>query len=236
MAYLYLIPSTLGESEIDQVLPLGNIHLLSDTRHYIVENIRTARRFLKRCNREIDIDKLQFYELNKRTDPAVLNQYLQALRNGENVGVISEAGCPGVADPGADVVRLAHEQGLQIRPLVGPSSILLAMMASGLNGQNFAFVGYLPVKTPERGKRIKQLESRVYTEQQTQLFIETPYRNMQLWEDLVQSCRPDTLLCVAANLTEPNEYIRTMPMAEWKKHKPDLHKKPTLFLIGSPAR
>ena len=184
-AALYLIPVTLGDTPISNVLPSYNKEIILGIRHFIVEELRTARRFLKAVEKSIDIDSLTFYEMGKHADVSRFNQYLEPLRKGQSVGVISEAGCPAVADPGADVVAIAQREGLRVVPLVGPSSILLAVMASGFNGQSFAFHGYLPIDAGARTKRLKQLESRSAAEHQTQLFIETPYRNEKLMADLL---------------------------------------------------
>lgn len=230
-ASLYLIPVTLGETEHRRVLPDYNRDVILGIRHFIVENVRTARRFLKKTAPEIVIDDLSFYELNKHTSPEQLTGYLAPLAKGESVGVISEAGCPAIADPGADIVAIAQRKKYPVVPLVGPSSILLALMGSGFNGQSFAFHGYLPIDGGERIQAIKRFESRIYTEHQTQLFIETPYRNNKLAEDLIQTCRPSTLLCIASNVTCDDEYIHTRLVGEWKGKLPDLNKKPTLFLI-----
>ena len=232
MAKLYLIPNVLSEGDWQNVLPAQIHPILTNTKYFIVENIRTARRFMKQVNREIIIDECTFYELNKRTKSSELPSFLKQLTRGFDVGVISEAGCPGVADPGADVVRIAHQKGFQVVPIVGPSSILLALMASGLNGQNFAFVGYLPVKPNERVREIATLEKRIRNNRQTQIFIETPYRNNQLISDLLKTCSPSTLLCIAANITGENEFIATKTIQEWKKEVPELHKIPVIFLIG----
>lgn len=232
MAALYLVPNVLAEGDWQQVLPAQIHPILTETRYFIVENIRTARRFMKQVNSDINIDDCTFYEINKRTKPQDLPLYLKPLVDGNNVAVISEAGCPGVADPGADVVRMAHQRGMKVIPIVGPSSILLALMASGLNGQNFAFKGYLPVKPNERSKEITLLEKRIRGEKQTQIFIETPYRNNQLIGDLLKTCAPSTLLCIAANITGENEFIQTKTIQEWKGKTPDLHKQPVIFLLG----
>lgn len=232
MAVLYLVPNVLAEGDWQNVLPAGVFPVLTNTRFFIVENMRTARRFMKMVNREIDIDVCTFYEINKRTDPKDLPRFLAPLEKGNDVAVISEAGCPGVADPGADVVRIAHQKGYRVVPLVGPSSILLALMASGLNGQDFAFRGYLPVKPNERSRELAALDKKVKASQQTQIFIETPYRNNQLVEDILKSCSPTTLLCIAANITGEKEFIRTMSIQQWKGKVPDLHKQPVIFLLG----
>ncbi|WP_372776766.1 SAM-dependent methyltransferase [Mangrovibacterium sp.] len=232
MANLYLIPITLGESELNTVIPVSHRETILSISHFIVENIRTARRFLKQVDREIDIDSLHFYELNKHTDKNQLQAYLEPVKQNFHIGIMSEAGCPGVADPGADVVRIAHEKNIKVIPLVGPSSILLAMMASGMNGQNFAFNGYLPIKKDEKSRQISFLEKRIYSENQSQLFIEAPYRNMQLLEDLLQTCQPHTKLCIACDLTLETEYIKTQTIAEWKRSKPDIQKRPSIFVLG----
>lgn len=229
---LYLIPVTLGETEISQVLPAYNHDIIVEIKHFIVENIRSARRFLKKVEKSIDIDELTFYELNRHTDRKVIGQYLDALRDGKPIGIISEAGCPAVADPGADVVAIAQQKGFKVVPLVGPSSIIMSVMASGFNGQSFAFNGYLPVEGPQRVKALKKLETKVYNEDQTQLFIETPYRNAKMFETITNSLRPQTKLCVAAGITCPEEYIKTLTIEKWKKEKfPDLGKVPAIFLI-----
>lgn len=233
MAALYLVPNILAEGNWQHVLPAQIHSILTETRFFIVENIRTARRFMKQVNREINIDECTFYEINKRTKLQDLPRFLKPLGDGNNIAVISEAGCPGVADPGADVVKIAHQRGFKVVPIVGPSSILLALMASGLNGQNFAFKGYLPVKPNERVKEISALEKRIKSEKQTQIFIETPYRNNQLIADLVKTCSPSTFLCIAANITGESEYIVTQTIQEWKGKTPDLHKQPVIFLLGN---
>lgn len=232
---LYLIPVTLGDTEINRVIPPYNTEIVNGLRYFIVENVRSARRFLKKCNPEIDIDAVTFYELNKHTDKNQIASYLLPLKSGESIGVISEAGCPAVADPGADVVSIAGQEGYRIVPLVGPSSMLLAVMASGFNGQSFAFHGYLPIDAAERLKKLKQLEARAYNEDQTQLFIETPYRNQKLAEDILLHCKPQTRLCIAMNISCSDEYIATKPMKAWKGKLPDMHKKPCVFLIYRPT-
>lgn len=230
-ASLFLIPVPLGDTEIRKVLPDYNRDVILGIRHFVVENVRTARRFLKKTDPAIVIDELTFYELNKHTSPEQVAGYLEPLARGESVGVISEAGCPAVADPGADVVAIAQRKNYPVVPLVGPSSILMSVMGSGFNGQSFAFHGYLPIDGAERTQMIKKLESRIYTENQTQLFIETPYRNQKLVEELIKTCKPSTRLCIASNITCDDEYIRTRPVKEWSGKLPDLNKKPTIFLI-----
>lgn len=230
-ASLFLIPVTLGDTEHRRVLPEYNLEVIRGIRHFVVENVRTARRFLKKADPAIVIDDLTFYELNKHTSPEVVVGYLAPLAKGESVGVISEAGCPAVADPGADVVAIAQRKRYPVVPLVGPSSIILSVMASGFNGQSFAFHGYLPIDANERMNVIKKLEGRIYSENQTQLFIETPYRNQKLVEELIKLCRPSTKLCIASNITCADEFIQTRPVKDWAGKVPDLAKKPTIFLI-----
>lgn len=228
---LYLIPVTLGDNFPERVLPDYNTSIINELRYFIVENVRSARRFLKQCNQAINIDALTFYELNKHTHAEELTGFLQPLHAGNSIGVISEAGCPAIADPGADVVALAQRQGFRVKPLVGPSSILLALMASGFNGQSFAFHGYLPIDSAARSRKIKQLETMACSENQTQIFIETPYRNNKLAQELVKTCKPQTRLCIAMNISFDDEYIVTKTMKQWKNSLPELHKKPTVFLI-----
>ena len=228
---LYLIPNLLGETPVEQVLPAHNHEIIMGIRHFIVEDVRTARRFLKQIDRSIDIDQLTFYTLNKHTKPEEISGMLQPLEQGNPMGVISEAGCPAVADPGADVIAIAQRKSLKVVPLVGPSSIILAVMGSGFNGQSFAFNGYLPIDPDERIKTLKRLEQRAYTENQTQLFIETPYRNAKMMADILNACRPQTRLCIAAGLTSFDEYIRTRTIKEWRGQLPDLSKIPCIFLI-----
>ena len=228
---LYLIPNLLGETPVEQVLPPYNREIILGIRHFIVEDVRTARRFLKLVDRSIDIDQLTFYTLNKHTNPEEVTSMLKPLEEGSPMGVISEAGCPAVADPGADVVAIAQRKGLQVVPLVGPSSIILAVMGSGFNGQSFAFNGYLPIEPDDRIKTLKKLEQRAYTENQTQLFIETPYRNAKMMADILKACRPQTHLCIAAGLTTKDEYIKTRTIKEWGGKLPQIDKIPCIFLI-----
>ena len=231
---LYLIPVTLGETPIEQVLPSYNHEVIMGIRHFIVEEIRSARRFLRKTDREFPIDDCTFCEMGKHADEKQFSTYLQPLREGKPVGVISEAGCPAVADPGADIVRIAQREGLRVVPLVGPNSMIMAVMSSGLGGQSFAFNGYLPVEPSDRVKRLKALESRAWTEGQTQLFIETPFRNQKMFLSLLSTLRPQTRLCIAAGITTADEYIRTLRISEWKKEVlPDLSKVPTIFLINN---
>ena len=228
---LYLLPVTLGDTTTEKVLPSHNKEIILGIKHFIVEDVRSARRFLKKVDHDINIDELSFYPLNKHTSPEMISSYLDPLIKGSSMGVISEAGCPAVADPGADVVAIAQRKNLKVVPLVGPSSIILSVMGSGFNGQSFAFHGYLPIEPGDRIKRIKELESRIYTENQTQLFIETPYRNHKMMEDIIKTCKPTTKLCIAANITCEGEYIKTKTVQEWKGKLPDLNKIPCIFLI-----
>lgn len=230
-AALYLLPVTLGATPLDRVLPQHNIEIIKEIRHFIVEDVRSARRFLRQADAQFDIDGSTFFELNKHTSPNDIAGYLAPLAQGKPMGVISEAGCPAVADPGADVVAIAQRKGLKVVPLVGPSSIILSVMASGFNGQSFAFHGYLPIKPDERARKLKQLEQRVYSEEQTQLFIETPYRNGKMIEDIIKNCRPQTKLCIAANLTCDDEFVRTRTVKDWRGKAPDLSKIPCIFLL-----
>jgi 16S rRNA (cytidine1402-2'-O)-methyltransferase len=243
---LYLIPNTLGQSETEHEEPLAHVipqHVQAITAqldYFIAENAKTTRAFLKLVGTANTLAKpiqeIRIEELNVNTDAQTLPALLAPLLAGQDGGLISEAGVPAVADPGANLVRLAHAQGIQVKPLVGPSSLLLAVMASGLNGQSFAFNGYLPIDAGARSKRIKQLEERSRLEKQTQFFIETPYRNAGLLEILATSCHPNTLICIATDLTLPSESVRTQTTAKWKAElasgkAPDFHKKPTVFLL-----
>lgn len=231
---LYLIPVTISNAPLCDTLPAGNLEILKQLRHIIVENVRTARRFLKRCDPGFDIGSVTFYELNRHTDPAEVSGYLEPLRKGEAVGVMSEAGCPAVADPGALPVSIAQSEGLRVIPLVGPSSILMALMASGFNGQGFSFNGYLPVDEKERERKIRDLENASRKNDMTQIFIETPYRNNRMVESLAKTLRGDTLICVACDITDPeNETIMTMPASKWKNARYDYNKKPAIFLLYS---
>lgn len=230
---LFLIPVELGDTPQERVLPAYNREVILKIRHFIVEEVRSARRFLKRVDRDINIDELTFYPMGKHADAALFAKYLKPLEAGESVGVISEAGCPAVADPGADMVAIAQRKGFKVVPLVGPSSMILAVMASGLNGQSFAFHGYLPIDPADRIKRLKQLEERAVREHQTQLFIETPYRNAKLFATLCQTLRPQTRLCIAAGITTDDEWICTRTVADWRRSTlPDLSKIPAIFLFG----
>jgi 16S rRNA (cytidine1402-2'-O)-methyltransferase len=229
---LYLIPAPLGES-VYLPVPAYVVDIVHSLEVFIVEKGKTARQYLKHLQTPIAFQDMTFFELNKFTDLKDLPSFLApALELGKNVGLMSEAGCPGVADPGADVIKLAHELNLEVVPLVGPSSILLALMASGLNGQTFAFQGYLPIKIPERSKRIQQLEQVAKRLNQTQIFIETPYRNNAFLSDLLKNLNPDTLLCVATDLTLPTQFIKTKTVFSWKNSElPNLDKRPAIFLF-----
>jgi 16S rRNA (cytidine1402-2'-O)-methyltransferase len=242
---LYLVPNTLGPLEaaphaLSHILPEQVQDIASKLEYFVAENAKTARAFLKLV--AIDhplarpLQEIKISELNVNTPPAALSALLAPLLEGHDAGLVSEAGVPAVADPGADLVRLAHQHGIPVRPLVGPSSLLLAVMASGLNGQSFAFNGYLPTDPAQRSKRIQQLEQRSRAEKQTQLLIETPYRNAAMLEALVSACQPGTLVCVATDLSLPTESVRTLSAAKWKaalaaNKGPDFHKKPTVFLL-----
>jgi 16S rRNA (cytidine1402-2'-O)-methyltransferase len=232
-AILYLLPSPLGDTALDVVLPSYNSLIINRIRKFIVEDLRTARRFLKRVNKDFPIDDCTFFELNEHTvDSFDYQIILQLLLDGEDVGLLSDAGLPCVADPGNRIVLLAHEHKITVSPLVGPSSLMLALMASGLNGQNFAFWGYLPAHKAQLPAVVKKAETVSAKLSQTQIFIETPYRNHQLLETLLNTCKPDTLITVAVELTLPSQYIHTQSIREWKKQKiPLLHKKPAVFLL-----
>lgn len=230
---LYLIPVALGDSPLDRMLPPYNRSVILSLRHFIVENERSARRFLKQVEPGIGIDLLDFSVLNRHTAAEGLGELLLPMERGLSVGLLSEAGCPAVADPGADVVAMAQRRGFRVEPLVGPSSILLALMASGLNGQQFAFHGYLPVEGQRRRSALKRLEREMGAEGRTQLFIETPYRNRQLLLDILAVCRPETRLCVAADITLPTEEIRTRRVAEWRREVPELGKRLCIFAMGA---
>ena len=229
---LYLIPTTLGDDSPFKVLPADIKPLVQSIKYYFVENERTARRFLKKIDADINIDELTFREINKRTRHDDLVTFFQHANEGNDIGVISEAGCPGVADPGAEAVKVAHEKEIIVKPLVGPSSILLSLMASGMNGQSFTFVGYIPIKQPSRGKTLHFMEQQALKYDQTQIFIETPYRNNSLLEELAKTLNNNTRLCVACDITLDTEFIVTKTIREWKKALPDLHKRPAIFLIG----
>lgn len=231
---LYLIPVEISEAAAEYSIPAGNMHIVREIRTFIVENLRTARRCLRRWDPEFPIDDCTFHQLNRHTPKEEVSGFLDALRKGEPVGVMSEAGCPGVADPGADVAAIAQSEGRKVVPLVGPSSILLSLMGSGFNGQGFAFHGYLPVHDDEKTRVVKELENRCRRSSQTQIFIETPYRNNKLIDFLARTLRPDTLLCVASDITDPEkEQIVTKKASAWRNNKTDYGKRPAIFLIGT---
>jgi 16S rRNA (cytidine1402-2'-O)-methyltransferase len=228
---LFLIPTVLAEGTGPAVLPGQVADSLGRLSYFIVENARTARRFIKSVVPERVIEELQITVIDKDSSAAEVKKALQPVLEGLDAGILSEAGCPGVADPGAEVVKYAHLQGIRVVPLVGPSAILLALMGSGFNGQSFAFHGYLPIEKRDRTQAIRHLEKEMLTKDQTQIFMETPYRNQQLLADLMQNLAPSTRLCIAANITAPEELIRTDSVANWKKKLPELHKQPAVFLI-----
>ena len=228
---LYLIPCTLGESNPFHVLPTQVKTIIDSLDTFVVENSKAARKFIKSIAPEKQQSSLTLFELNKFTEAADLPNFIQPCLEGKTIGLISDAGCPGIADPGADVVSLAHKNDIQVVPLVGPSSILLAMMASGMNGQSFAFNGYLPIDKGERKAELKRLERLSFEHNQTQSFIETPYRNNKLLEDLCNTLSENTEICVACDITLPTELIKTKTVNQWKKNSVDLHKRPTLFII-----
>lgn len=233
-AGLYLIPTQLSDVALDRVLPMHNIDVVREIRYFVVESLRSARRFLKKCDRNIDIDSLTMNELNEHTDlkdTAALEAMLEPISRGEAVGVISDAGCPAVADPGADLVAIAQRRGYKVFPLVGPSSILMSLMASGFNGQRFAFEGYLPVDGHARQARLKEMTRRIEREHQTQIFIEAPYRNNQLIADLASQLSASMRLCVASDITGENQSIVTRTIGQWRQAQYDYHKIPTIFLL-----
>lgn len=228
---LYLIPTTLGDNEPLEVLPYSVKTAIENLTYFIVENEKTARRFIKRITPRKSQPSLQILKLDKYAEELEVRTYLDVCETGNSVGLLSEAGVPGIADPGAEIVKMAHEKGIRVVPLVGPSSILLAMMASGFNGQNFAFNGYLPIDTSERKKTIKQLEKLSKEKDQSQIFIETPYRNEKMFTDLKSTLTPTAKLCIACDITLPTEFIRTLEIKDWKHQNIDIHKKPTIFII-----
>lgn len=228
---LYLIPTDLGEHPVWEVLPISIKKVIDITDDYIVENEKTARRFIKKIHPEKPQPSLRLKVLNKFTEASEKITFLDACKEGKSMGLLSEAGCPAVADPGSDIVKLAHQNNIQVVPLVGPSSIIMALMGSGMNGQSFAFNGYLPIDKHERKTELKRLEKLSFDHNQTQLFIETPYRNNQMLEDLRATLHPQTRVCIACDLTLPSEYIKTYTIKEWKHVKVDLHKRPAIFVI-----
>lgn len=234
MASIYLIPTHLSNAPLSNVLPDYNFKIIKQIKYFIVENIRTARRFLKQVDRTINIDELTFFELNEHTDKTLLISYIEPIKNNNDIGIISEAGCPAIADPGADIVSIAQEKNIKVVPLVGPSSILLSLMASGFNGQSFAFNGYLPIDKNERINTLKRFEKKIFSESQTQIFIETPYRNVQLVEDICKTLNDNIKLCIAVDITSDSEIIKTKTIRQWKSTIDSIgtiHKKPTIFLL-----
>lgn len=230
---LYLIPTPIGETAVYDVLPQYNHNIINSLEYFVVEDIRSARRFLSRAGIDRAIDTLRFEELNEHSELTSVEQLLLPILAGQDCGVISEAGLPCVADPGAELVAAAHAKGIEIVPLVGPSSIMMALMASGMNGQSFAFNGYIPIRQPDRNKAIKNFERRAIAERQSQIFIEAPYRNIKLLADIIETCSPNTKITIATDITSPSEYIKTKTAAAWKKNgTPDINKRPAIFIIG----
>lgn len=227
-ATVYLIPSMLHEEGVQSV-PSYITEVVKQCQVFFVENERTARRYLKTLAKEIIIDNYEWFKMD--TNDETIDSFRKKIKEGKAIGIISEAGCPGIADPGQQLVAIAHEMNIEVKPLVGPNSILLALMASGMNGQQFRFAGYLPIRDHERNKFIMDLETDSVKKNSTQIFIETPYRNNQLMEALCKNCKPSTRLCVAVDLTGQNEWIKTKTIAEWQKNKPDIHKRPAIFLL-----
>lgn len=228
---LYLIPASLGAEDINQEIPSANSLIVSTLNEFIVENVRTARRFLRKAGFTRNFDEVKFHILDKHTPDHILPEFLKNITDNNPIGLLSEAGYPCIADPGQKIVRKAHEQNIRVIPLVGPSSILMALVSSGFNGQSFVFHGYLPIDKKERVHTIKLIEREALRKGQTQIFMETPFRNNALLADILQNCSNQTLLCVASNITCNNEYIQTMNIAQWKKNTPDLHKMPSVFLL-----
>ena len=228
---LYLIPSFLSETEYDKVFPTFNKEIILDLDEFIVEELRTARRFLRKIGYKKDFDEIKFHLLNEHTDVTFIDNYLESVIFGKDLGLLSEAGMPCIADPGAEIVIIAQQKNIQVIPLIGPSSIVLALMASGFNGQNFVFHGYLPIDKRERKKKLLELELNAKKNDQTQIFIETPYRNNQMFQSIVEVCAAETLLCVACNITGEDESIITKKIKDWRKTEPSLHKKPAVFLL-----
>lgn len=228
---LFLIPTPLGDGPVTDVLPEGVLQQIPHIRCYVVEELRTARRFLSKAGLRGQIEDLQLYELNEHTEAEVVESYLKLFENGQDVGLISEAGLPAVADPGAALVALCHRHAIEVIPYTGPSSLMLALMASGLNGQCFAFKGYLPAKSDERKQSIKNIEKRSLVARETQLFIETPYRNDAMFKDILSVCSPQTRLCIAVNITCPDQWIKTQTIAAWKKEQIEIGKRPCVFLL-----
>lgn len=228
---LFLLPMTLGDANLGTIIPQETLDLIVQFKFLVVENIKTTRRYLKRISKEVDIDSIIFYELNKHTLPEEVGNFLNTCLEGNDLGIISEAGCPAVADPGSNLVAKAHEKGIKVIPLVGPNSILMALMGSGFNGQKFTFNGYLNIDKNQRQREIKHLESLAH-KGTTQLFMETPFRNQAFLEDLLNILHPNSKLSIAADITLTSEFIKTKTVAEWKKQIPNLHKRPCIFSLG----
>ncbi len=228
---LYLIPTPLGEDFLPSDYSSQIKNIMPNLKCFIVEELKTARRFLKKINPNCNIDEITFFILNEHTQTIEYEAFLKPIENENNIGLITEAGCPAIADPGSQIVKIAHSKNIDVIPLIGPSSITLALMASGLNGQNFAFLGYLPIKPAERKAKMQQIEKRSKLEKQTQIFIEAPYRNISIFNALIECCNPETQLCIACNINQNDEYIKTKKIKDWRKNSPDINKKPTVFLI-----
>ena len=228
---LYLLPSALGESPVNKVIPAYNIEIMRHLNYFIVEEIRTARRFLKKACPDIDISSITFIMHNEHSKPEELSSCIEPLLNRADTGLLSEAGIPCVADPGSEIVRLARHHNIKVVPLVGPSSLLLALMASGFNGQNFVFYGYLPIDKHDRQKKLREIEKAAYNHDQTQIFIEAPYRNLQLFDSIIENCSENMHLCIATDVTTDSEKIEVHSVKDWKGKRPEIYKKPTVFLI-----
>ena len=228
---LYLIPSFLSETAPENVFPEANLRIISSLDTFIVEELKTARRFLRKVGFKKQFDKVTLHLLNEHTEISNIGHYLDEAEKGEDIGLFSEAGTPCIADPGSEIVKIAHKRDIRVVPLTGPSSIMLALMASGFNGQNFTFLGYLPIDKKEAANKIRQIEKNVYQNNQTQIFIETPYRNNRLFEILLNTCSDSTMICVASGLTSDKEFIKSLSVRDWKFQKPDIHKIPAVFLM-----
>lgn len=228
---IYLIPTPLGEYYSANDFPQSVLKIIGSLKYFIVEDEKTARRFLKRILPDIDINKIKFYLHNEHTTKVSIREYIALVEQGTDIGILSESGCPAVADPGSEIVANAHIRNIKVSPLPGPSSVIMAIMSSGLNGQNFAFNGYLPVKSGPRKAEIRRLEKKSIAINQTQVFIETPYRNIALFKEIIETCHKTTQLCIAASLTQPDEFVSTRNIACWRKEIPDINKKPAVFLI-----
>ena len=230
---LYLIPAPISDKSPETIISKEVERVIYDIQYLVVENIRTARRIIRRIAQDKNIDEITFLILDEHTKPEEIHVLMDPIRKGQSLGIMSEAGLPAVADPGAQLVSLAHKEGFKVIPLPGPSSILLALSASGLNGQHFAFNGYLPVKSFERKREIKRMEESVFKEKRSQIFMETPYRNIPLLNDVLNTCHPQLKLCIAADITGENEFIKTLTVSDWKKKLPDIHKTPAIFILGA---